>query len=129
MLVRSVKMPLKKVRGKANLTYEEMETALIEVEGVINCPPLTHIYDDDILEPLTPSHLFACRNIDVKLGNVLEPQVSNSNILTSRANYLQAIIQDYWKQFQQFYLFELREHQMYQSKHKTSNENSSICLN
>ena len=53
-LVRSVKMPLKKVLGKAKLMYEEMETALIEMEGVINCRPLTYIHDDDILEPLTP---------------------------------------------------------------------------
>ena len=46
-----------------------METALIEVEGVINCRPLTPVNDDGILEPLTPSHLFAGRNIGVKLGN------------------------------------------------------------
>ena len=62
-LARSVKMPLKKILGKAKLTYEEMETVLIEVEGVINCHPLTYIYDDDILEPLIPSYLFAGRNV------------------------------------------------------------------
>ena len=121
-LVRSVKMPLNKVLGKAKLTYEE-ETALIEVEGVINCRPLTPVYDDDILEPLTPSHLFAGRNIGVKLGKILVHKESNSKILTRRANYLQIIIQNYWKQFQHFYLSELREHHMYQSKRKTSNKN------
>ena len=36
-LVRCVKLPLRKVLGKAKLNYEEMETSLIEVEGIINC--------------------------------------------------------------------------------------------
>ena len=34
-LVRSVKVPLRKTLGKARMTYEEMETALIEVECVV----------------------------------------------------------------------------------------------
>ena len=76
-LVRSVKMSLKKLLGKAKLTYEE-ETALIEVEGVINCRPLNPVYDDELLEPLTPSHLFAGRNIGVKLGKLLVHKESNS---------------------------------------------------
>ena len=50
-------MPLKKVLGKAKLTYEEMETALVEVEAVVRWHPLTQIYDGDTVEPLTPSQL------------------------------------------------------------------------
>ena len=51
---KSVKRCLKKVVRNARLTYEELLTVLIEVEGVLNFSPLTYVYDDD-LEPLTPS--------------------------------------------------------------------------
>ena len=121
-LVRSVKMPLKKVIGKAKLTYEE--TAL--VEAVVNCRPLTHIYDSDTVEPLTPSHLFAGRNIGVKSRNTMVPQESDVNTLTRRANYLKKTIQDYWNQFRHLHLCELREHHIHQSKRKTSANNENI---
>ena len=59
-LVRSVTQPLKKTLGKAKLTYEVMETVLVEVEGIINSRPVTY-YDDDVVNPLTPSHLLVGR--------------------------------------------------------------------
>lgn len=55
-LVKSVKRCLKKVVRNARLTYEELLTVLIEVEGVLYSRPLSYVYDDD-LEPLTPSQL------------------------------------------------------------------------
>ena len=33
--------------GKARLTYEEMETVLVEAEAVINNRLLTYLYDND----------------------------------------------------------------------------------
>ena len=72
----------------------------MEVEAVVNCLPLIHIYDDDTVEPLTPSHLFAGRNIGVKSRNTMVRQQSDVNTLTRRANYLKKTIQDYWNQFQ-----------------------------
>ena len=40
-LVRSVKRCLKKTIGKARLTYEELLTIIVEIEGVLNSRPLT----------------------------------------------------------------------------------------
>jgi hypothetical protein len=52
-MVRSVKRCLKKVLRNARLTYEELLTLLIRVEGVLNSRPLTYVYPDQD-EPLIP---------------------------------------------------------------------------
>ena len=45
-LIRVVKECLRKSLGKAKLTYEELETSLLEVEMVINSRPLTYINNE-----------------------------------------------------------------------------------
>ena len=50
-LVRSVKLCLKKSLRNAKLTFEELSTVLVEIEGVLNSRPLTYVYDE-MDEPL-----------------------------------------------------------------------------
>ena len=56
-MVESVKSILRKVLYRALLTFEEMTTLLARVESIINSRPITYTYVDDVIEPLTPSHL------------------------------------------------------------------------
>ena len=123
-LIRSVKVPLRKVLGKARMTFEEMETALIEVEGILNCRPLTHIYDDDISEALTPSHLLSGRNLGTRTREIIKIKDSDPETLSKRAAHVKNTIEIYWNQFKHLYLSELREHHMYQSKRKTTEDNN-----
>ena len=57
-LIGTMKRALRKVlRKNAKLTYDELLTNLVEVEGVINSRPLTYEYDETDVGVLTPSHL------------------------------------------------------------------------
>ncbi|GFT93649.1 integrase catalytic domain-containing protein [Trichonephila clavipes] len=44
--IKSVKYHLKRALGRSRLTYEEFETAIIQVEGILNSRPLTPISND-----------------------------------------------------------------------------------
>ncbi|GFR07229.1 integrase catalytic domain-containing protein [Trichonephila clavata] len=45
-MIRTVKQLLRKVLGRACVTYVGMETLLCECESIVNGRPLTYIYDD-----------------------------------------------------------------------------------
>lgn len=57
-LIRNVKEPLRKVLGKALLSYAELTTVLTRIEAVINTRPLTTV-SEDVRDPtpITPAHL------------------------------------------------------------------------
>ena len=127
-LVRSVKTPLKKVVGTAKLNYEEMETCLIEIEGIINTRPLTYLYEDDVSEPLTPSHLLMGRNLSTTPEPTSESATTTNDheAMTNRFKYIQSVLRSSWKNFRHHYLTELREHHMY-TRQKT-NANAGLKL-
>ena len=56
-MVRCVKRCLRKMIGQAKLTHDEILTALMEVEMVLNSHFLTVVSAEDLEEPLTPSYL------------------------------------------------------------------------
>lgn len=60
-MVRSTKRCLKKIVGRAKLSYDELLTAITEVEMIINSRPLTYLSSDDVEEPLTPAHFLTGR--------------------------------------------------------------------
>ena len=56
-LVRSVKRCLKKTIGGAILTYEELQTVVVEVESILNCRPFSYVSSEDprrTPHPVTP---------------------------------------------------------------------------
>ena len=62
-LIGSMKHCLRKVIGQAKLSHDELLTAVVEAEAVINSRPLTYVSLDDLDEPLTPAHLLTGRRL------------------------------------------------------------------
>ncbi|GFW18890.1 integrase catalytic domain-containing protein [Trichonephila clavipes] len=54
--IKSVKYHLKRALGRSRLTYEEFETVIVQVEGILNSRPLTPIFNDfdNFEEDFTP---------------------------------------------------------------------------
>ena len=117
-MVRMTKRCLKKMVGRARLTYEELNTVVIEVEAVINSRPLSYMTADDIEQPLTPAHLIAGR----RLLSLPDPVCHeddfeiSANHLTKRLAYLNRILDKFWKRWRNEYLAELRDSHRYGGK-------------
>ena len=115
-MVGSVKRCLKKVIGHARLTFDELLTVIVEVEGSLNSRPLTYLSADDFNEPLTPAHLLTGRRLhglpDTHVSSELDLDFvmsSTHSAVTSRMKHIQLILQHLWKRWKTEYLIDLRE--------------------
>ena len=125
-LIDSTKRCLRKVIGQARLSYDELLTALIEVEAVMNSRPLSYVTANDLDKPLTPSHLLTGHRIlslpDYRGCECEEPGivVIEHDRLTKRARYLNTMIDHFWDCWRQEYFLELREAHRYH--HSNANQ-------
>ena len=109
-MVRCTKRCLKKILGQAKFSYDELLTAVTEVEMVLNSRPLSYIMSaDDLEEPLTPSHLMVGR----RLMNAPDHNCLESGdfevIPKSLTRHLSTTINQLWERWRREYLVELRE--------------------
>ena len=116
--MQSSKRCLRKILGKAKLTYEELLTIIAEVEGVLNSRPLCHIYDDNIDDVITPSHLlFGRRLLSPSYENVTPENICfSTESVAKRAQFINTLLEHFWKRWSKEYLTELREHQNCRNK-------------
>ena len=107
-MVDSVKRCLRKVLGNARLTFDELLTALVEVEGTLNSRPLTYEYEELDEEALTPSHLIYGRRIkSANPGEFIDEEEQTS--MGKRFVYLSKKLAHFWKRWQREYLPDFRE--------------------
>uniref|UniRef100_A0A1X7U6L5 Integrase catalytic domain-containing protein n=1 Tax=Amphimedon queenslandica TaxID=400682 RepID=A0A1X7U6L5_AMPQE len=62
-MIQGMKRLLRKIIGTSKFTYDELMTAVIEVEAMLNSCPLIYIPSGDLVELLTPSHLLCGRRL------------------------------------------------------------------
>ena len=78
----------------AKLSYEELETTLIEIEGVLNCIPLTYVYGEITEQPITPSCLVIGRCLmSQSISGHTDERMSMSKTLGKRAHYLERLLE------------------------------------
>ncbi|GBN94576.1 hypothetical protein AVEN_251192-1, partial [Araneus ventricosus] len=112
-LMRSIKEPLRKILGRASLSFEEMTTILAEVELVLNHRPLTYTSNDlDEPLPLTPAHfLFPGQenlSYPVHFLEIFTNQPSTKENLTRRVVYQTKLLRHIWGKWKNNYLMQLR---------------------
>lgn len=108
-MVGCTKQVLRKTLGNALMTYDELLTVLVEVEGTLNNRPLTYSYDEPEAEVLTPSHLILGRRLTMLPDNVIEEDDWKEDDSKKRFKYLSVKLAHFWLRWQREYLADLRE--------------------
>lgn len=110
-----MKTQLKKVTHNTHLTLEEMNTLLIQIEGVLNSRPLTAISSDPLdLEALTPRHFLIGRPlIAIPEPSLLE--IPENRV--SRWQNIQRIKQSFWRRWHNEYLSQLQVRNKWLKQH------------
>ncbi|XP_072395301.1 uncharacterized protein [Diabrotica undecimpunctata] len=107
--VKSMKSHMKRVYSNSLLTYEDFQTILVQIEGILNSrlfSPLSN--DTSDLNPLTPSHFLIGRPI------ISIPKVDISVERETRLQLherLQFLQQHFWKRWSLEYISELQQRQ------------------
>ena len=106
-LVGVTKTVLYKTMGKAKLRFRELETILIQVEGVLNNRPLTYQGEDLEEEVITPNHLIygAAHPTTAEHDSDSDEEIP----LNKSIRYSQMKKQHLWKRWTKGYIFSLRE--------------------
>ena len=114
-MIQLLKRCLRKLIGRAKLSYEELLTSVSEVELILNSRPLTYISATDLEEPLTPSHLLTGRHILSLPDHLFDGNSEDYHPYSSRVTfkkqmkYLDTILKHFWSRWKREYLVELRE--------------------
>ncbi|GBM03701.1 hypothetical protein AVEN_134927-1 [Araneus ventricosus] len=100
-LVGVMKQILRRVLGKAFLSYEEMVTVLCDTESIINSRPLSHVSERGSEQiPLSPNSFLQ----DFRQIGVPDLDQVDEVVLNKRIKYRQQLITDIRKRFRSEYL-------------------------
>ena len=113
-LIRSAKTALCAVLSSGEVTDEELNTALVVVEGLLNSRPISYVSADSAdLEPLTPAHFL--------MGDkyrCLAPVPENMHF-NSRWHHLQGLLDSFWSRFMKEVVPNLQKYQKWSIQKET----------
>ncbi|XP_076620043.1 uncharacterized protein LOC143341195 [Colletes latitarsis] len=103
--VKSVKSHLIRVVGKTVLTFEAMNTYLVEIESILNSRPITPLSSDPRdLSALTPSH-FLIGDVIVNIREPIVPQLPSNRL--NMWSHVRQMKQRFWTRWHKEYLHQL----------------------
>lgn len=107
--VKSAKHLLVRSIGTASLTYEELETVIVEIEAILNSRPLTPMTNDPSdMSALTPGHLLIG---EAPTSQVDSAASSKRLSLLSRWELVSQLKLEFWRRWSTEYLNELQQRQ------------------
>lgn len=110
--IRSLKQALTATIGAQSVTFEVLQTVLVEIEGILNSKPLGYTSSDIAdLDPITPNSLLMGRP-DSTLPPVVYPE--SELISRRRWRHSQVLADHFWRHFLRFYLPGLQTRQKWQ---------------
>ena len=101
-MIKSAKRAIRAILGDAEITDEELHTAICGAEGLLNSRPITYVSSSpDDMVPLTPSH-FLVGN----LGGQFAPEVSSNEAFNPKKRWrrIQQLISQFWKRWRKEFL-------------------------
>ncbi|KAJ0184405.1 hypothetical protein K1T71_000828 [Dendrolimus kikuchii] len=118
--VKSTKFHLVRVLGNCNLSYEELNTTLVQIEAILNSRPLTPLssHPEDMM-PLTPGHFLIGRPLTSLPMKDLQ---DNNFTYLNRFHRIEQLRQHFWKRWSKEYISEL------QLRTKWRTENSPLKI-
>ncbi|GFT04977.1 integrase catalytic domain-containing protein [Trichonephila clavipes] len=128
------KDPLRKILGRALLTFEELSTILSEVEVIVNHRPLTYVENDPgEPEPLTPAHFLELGYGDSKYPIHFIELIDASTAKESykkRKTYRTLLLKQLWRRWKEQYLLQLKtaNHFKTPSVHKNLKLNDVVLV-
>ena len=124
--VKSFKHHFFRTVGDTLLTFEQLETFVIEIEAILNSRPLSPLSPDpNDLQPLTPGHFL--------IGGPLTsfPQVDLTALPINRLSawqHAQQLRQHFWKRWHKEYLHQLTIRSRWQSNSSPGIENGTMVV-
>ncbi|GFU08183.1 integrase catalytic domain-containing protein [Trichonephila clavipes] len=110
--VKSFKHHLYRTLVNSKMTFEELETIIIQIEGILNSRPLVPLSDNiNEYEVSTPGHFIVGRPISA----IPEPAILDiSDNRLSRWQYTTKCVQTIWKRWKNYYLNHLQQRNKWQ---------------
>ncbi|GIX68451.1 reverse transcriptase [Caerostris darwini] len=124
-LVKCVKDPLRKILGRALLTFEEVSTILTEIEAVINMRPLTYTTNDlGETEPLTPAHFLHFGKTEfsypLHFADLVNKTLTKETLLR-RKRYQTNLLKQLWIKWKEQYVLSLNSAHHFKFPEKLKN--------
>lgn len=115
--VKSVKTQLFKTIGTQILTYEEFNTILVQIEGLLNSRPICVLSSDPSdLSALTPNHFLNITPLKFLPAEYIDSTLSDNRL--NRYQLLNRIVQSYWKRWSMEYLTSLQQREKWNTPSK-----------